>query len=135
MMTSDRPHRRLRVLVIEDNRATADSLRLLLDLSGHEVRVAYDGPAGVSAAREWPPNVVLCDIGLPGLDGYGVAIALRGHPATAQVRLIAVTAYGSDEARGRSHEVGFERHLVKPVDPDFLLDLLSDVSRSHTGAR
>jgi CheY-like chemotaxis protein len=131
MLTIDRPPRRLRVLVIEDNRATADSLCLLLDLSGHEARVAYDGVAGVRAAREWPPDVVLCDIGLPGLDGYGVAVALRGQPATAQARLIAVTAYGSEEALGRSREVGFDRHFVKPVDPGVLLGLLADLPRSH----
>jgi CheY-like chemotaxis protein len=131
MTNSDRPRRRLRVLVIEDNRATADSLRLLLELSGYEGRVAYDGPAGVRLAREWPPDFVLCDLGLPGLDGYGVAAALRGHPATAQARLIAVTAYGSEEARRRSQEAGFERHFVKPVDPDVLLELLADLSRSQ----
>jgi CheY-like chemotaxis protein len=127
MISSHSPRRRLRVIVIEDNRATADSLRELLDLSGHEVRVAYDGHDGVRAAREWPPEVVLCDIGLPGLDGYGVAAALRAHPGTARARLIAITAYGSDEARRRSREVGFERHFVKPVDPIVLLDLLADL--------
>ena len=111
---------RRRVVIVEDNRATADSLRQLLDLSGYDVRVAYDGPEGVRAAEEWPPEFVLCDIGLPGLDGYGVARKLRGDPATAQARLIAVTAYGRDEDRRRSHEAGFERHLVKPVDPDDL---------------
>jgi CheY-like chemotaxis protein len=130
MTTSDRRPQQLRVLIIEDNRAAADSLRLILDLSGHEVRVAYDGPTGVRAAREWPPDFVLCDLGLPGLDGYGVAAALRDHPATAPARLIAVTAYGSDEARWRSREVGFERHFVKPVDPSVLLDLLADLSAS-----
>jgi CheY-like chemotaxis protein len=129
MMTSDHPHRQLRVLVIEDNRATADSLRLLLDLRGHEARVAYDGLAGVRAAQDWPPDVVLCDIGLPGLDGYGVAAALRDHPATAQARLIAVTAYGSEEDRRRSARVGFGRHLVKPVDPEELDGLLRVLAR------
>jgi CheY-like chemotaxis protein len=128
MILSDLPRRRLRVIVIEDNQATADSLRQLLDLCGHEVRVAYDGPAGVRAAREWPPDAVLCDIGLPGLDGYGVAVALRGHPGTAKARLFALTAYGSDEARRRSREVGFEQHFVKPVDPSELLELLAGLS-------
>jgi CheY-like chemotaxis protein len=116
---------RLRVVVIEDNRATADSLRHLLDLCGYEVKVAYDGPEGVEVALSWPPDFVLCDIGLPGLDGYGVAIALRQHPETMNTRLVAVTAYGSDEARKRSAEVGFERHLVKPVDPSVILELLA----------
>jgi CheY-like chemotaxis protein len=101
----------------------------LLELGGHEVRVAYDGPAGVRAAREWPPEVVFCDIGLPGLDGYGVAAELRNHAGTARTRLIAVTAYGSDEARRRSAQVGFERHFVKPVDPDELQALLRVLAR------
>ena len=76
MPTSDAATRG-RVVIVEDNRATADSLRQLLDLSGYDVRVAYDGPEGVRAAEEWPPEFVLCDLGLPGLDGYGVATALR----------------------------------------------------------
>jgi CheY-like chemotaxis protein len=134
MTSSKPPRRRLRVIVIEDNRATADSLCELLDLSGHEVRVAYDGPDGVRVAHEWPPEVVLCDIGLPGLDGYGVAAALRAHPGTARARLIAITAYGSDEARRRSREVGFERHFVKPVDPSDLLDLLANLRPHADGA-
>jgi CheY-like chemotaxis protein len=125
MATSDTPVRPLRVVIVEDNQATADTLKELLELRGYEVRVAYDGPAGVLAACEWPPAVVLCDIGLPGLDGYGVAVALRQHPATASARLIAITAYGSDEARRRSREVGFERHFVKPVEPAELLGLLA----------
>jgi CheY-like chemotaxis protein len=110
----------MRVLVVEDNRDSADSLRLLLALYGYEVAVAYCGHDGVRAAQQCRPDVVLCDIGLPGLDGYAVARRLRGNPATAQARLIAVTAYGRDEDRRRSHEAGFERHLVKPVDPDDL---------------
>jgi CheY-like chemotaxis protein len=124
MATSDLLKPQLRVVVIEDNRATADSLRLLLDLCGYEVQVAYDGLEGVLLAQAWPPDIVLCDIGLPGLDGYGVAVALRQHPATKKAHLIAVTAYGSDEARRRSDAVGFERHFVKPVDPDVLLEHL-----------
>ena len=110
----------MRVLVVEDNRDSADSLRLLLALYGYEVAVAYSGHDGVRAAEQHRPDVVLCDIGLPGLDGYGVARKLRGDPATAQARLIAVTAYGQEEDRRRSHEAGFEQHLVKPVDPDDL---------------
>jgi CheY-like chemotaxis protein len=114
----------LRVVIIEDNRAAADSLRQVLDLAGYEVKVAYDGPGGVRTAEEWPPDAVLCDIGLPGLDGYAVAAALRDHAATSNARLIAITAYGSDEARRRCAQVGFERHFVKPVDPDVLLQVL-----------
>jgi CheY-like chemotaxis protein len=124
MAVGQDPARR-RVVIVEDNHATADSMRLLLDLAGYEVRVAYTGPDGVRAAEEWEPDVVLCDIGLPGLDGYGVAIALREHPGTSKARLIAITAYGSEEARRRSREVGFEQHFVKPVDPEHLLQLLA----------
>ena len=118
-----------RILVVEDNRDTADILRLLLELYGYEVTVAYSGPDGVRAAEQYRPDVVLCDIGLPGLDGYGVARKLRDNPATAKARLIAVTAYGQDEDRRRSHEAGFEQHLVKPVDPSALLRAL-DLSTS-----
>ena len=113
-----------RILVVEDHRDAADSLRLLLEYCGHEVAVAYTGPDGVRAAEQDRPDVVLCDIGLPGLDGYGVARRLRGNPATAGARLIAVTAYGRDEDRRRSYEAGFEQHLVKPVDPDTLWRVL-----------
>jgi CheY-like chemotaxis protein len=122
---TDLGRRRTRVVIVEDNQAAADSLGLLLGLRGYEARVAYTGPEGVRLAQDWPPDIVLCDIGLPGLDGYGVATALRQHPAAAQARLIAVTAYGSEAARQRSQEVGFERHLVKPVDPGELLELLA----------
>jgi CheY-like chemotaxis protein len=124
MAPTDLPRRQIRVIIIEDNQAAADSLQLLLSLYGYEVRVAYTGPEGVRLAQECAPDVVLCDIGLPGLDGFAVATILRQHPATAQARLIAVTAYGSDADRQRSMEVGFERHLVKPVDPQLLLELL-----------
>src|SRR5262245_21902133 len=112
--------KRLRILVLEDNRGSADSLRLLLELSGHEVAVAYSGDDGARAAEQYRPDVVLCDIGLPGLDGYGVARRLRADPATAKARLIAVTAYGRDEDRRRSRDAGFEQHLVKPVSPEAL---------------
>jgi CheY-like chemotaxis protein len=114
----------LRVLVIEDHRDAADSLRILLEMLGHQVQVAYSGPDGVRAAAEWRPNIVLCDIGLPGLDGYGVARQLRLNPTTARVRLLALTGYGTDEARQRSREAGFDHHLVKPADPRELRRLL-----------
>jgi CheY-like chemotaxis protein len=104
-----------RILVVDDNRDAADSLRLVLEQCGYAVAVAYSGPEGVRAAEQFQPDVVLCDLGLPGLDGYGVARTLRDNPATAKARLIAVTACGQDEDRRRSHEAGFEHHLVKPV--------------------
>jgi CheY-like chemotaxis protein len=116
--------RRLRILVIEDNRDAADSLRILLELMGHDVKVAYSGPDGVATAAAWAPEVIVCDIGLPGLDGYGVARAIRQAPATAHACLIALTGYGSDEDRRRAHEAGFDFHLVKPAPPEVLEELL-----------
>jgi CheY-like chemotaxis protein len=114
-----------RILIVEDNQDAANSLHLLLEVLGHEVRVANTGPAGVVAAREWRPDVVLCDIGLPGLDGYGVARELRLNPTTARVRLLALTGYGQDEDKRRSREAGFDYHLVKPADPEELQRLLA----------
>jgi CheY-like chemotaxis protein len=118
--------KRLRVLVVEDNRDAADMLRLLLEINGYDAAVAYSGPGGVEAAKSWRPDVVLCDIGLPGLDGYGVVRELRQDPATAHARVIAVTGYGSDEDRRKSGEAGFDAHLVKPADPARLQELLAD---------
>jgi CheY-like chemotaxis protein len=114
-----------RVVIVEDNHAAADSMQQLLTHSGYDVRVAYSGLDGVQVAEEWPPDYVLCDIGLPGLDGYGVAQALRQYPATSRAHLVAITAYGSEEARRLGREAGFERHFVKPVDADELLGLLA----------
>jgi two-component system CheB/CheR fusion protein len=114
-----------RVLVVEDNPDIAESLRLLLEFFGYEVWVAATGPEGVRLALARRPDVVLCDIGLPGLDGFGVAAALRRDPATAAARLVAITGYGSDEVRRRCREVGFDRYFTKPVDPDVLVDLVA----------
>ncbi len=108
----------LRILVAEDSRDGAESLRLLLTLCGHEVQVAHTGPAGVEAAKAFRPAVVLCDLGLPGgMSGYDVAQALRQDPATAPARLIAVSGYGQPEDQARARAAGFDLHLTKPVDP------------------
>lgn len=118
---------RLRVLVVEDNRDAADSLRMLLEAYGYLVDVAYTGPDGLRAAERHPPEVVICDIGLPGLDGYGVAAALRRNPTTAAARLIALTGYGQEEDKRRAKEAGFDEHLTKPADPAALESLLTAV--------
>lgn len=117
----ERAARAAKILVVEDNRDSAESLRRLLFLCGHEVSVAFTGAEGLRAARRLRPDVVLCDLGLPDTSGFAVASALRGDPETAGVRLIAVTAYGRDEDRRRALAVGFDLHLAKPVDPDVLL--------------
>jgi CheY-like chemotaxis protein len=108
---------RLRVLIVDDEHDTADTMRILLEGAGHEAEVAYSGPAALEAARRLRPDVVLCDLGLPGLSGLEVAAALRADPLTAGARLIAVSGYGQEEDVRRSLEAGFELHLTKPVDP------------------
>jgi PAS domain S-box-containing protein len=119
--------RALRVVVVEDNKDAADSLRLLLEILGHEARVAYTGPEGLREAVSWHPDVVLSDIGLPGLNGLGLAGELRRRPETARARLIALTGYGSEEDRRRSLAAGFDAHLVKPADPEDIQKLLAQV--------
>jgi CheY-like chemotaxis protein len=111
------PNGHRRILVVEDNADAAATLRDFLELSGHEVELASSGMDGVQAAREFHPEVVLCDLGLPGMDGYQVAAALRQDPETASAKLIAVTGYGREEDRRKSKEAGFDLHLTKPVDP------------------
>jgi CheY-like chemotaxis protein len=113
-----RPAAALRVLIVDDERDTADSLGLLLGRAGHEVRAVYSGAAALEAARLLRPDVVLCDLGLPGVPGLEVGRALRADPATAGARLIAVSGYGQEEDVRRSLEAGFDLHLAKPVDPD-----------------
>jgi PAS domain S-box-containing protein len=127
-MTSGPAAGHLRVLVVEDSQDAADSLSLLLRLFGYKVTVAYSGPEGVRAAAAERPDVVICDIGLPGMDGYRVAMALRDNPATAAARLIALTGYGQEEDRRRTREAGFDEHLVKPADPAAVQRILAEVS-------
>jgi CheY-like chemotaxis protein len=114
----------LRIQVIEDNRDLAATLRDLLELFGHVVQVAHSGVEGVEAAVQNPPDVVLCDLGLPGMDGFQVAAALKEDPRTASARLIAVSGYGEESARQQALDSGFEIHLTKPVDAARLKDVL-----------
>jgi PAS domain S-box-containing protein len=114
-----------RVLVVDDNGDAADTLAMVLSIRGYEVRVARDGPAALEESRIFNPELVLLDIGLPGMDGYAVARALRASPAGGTLRLVALTGYGRDEDRRRSAEAGFDDHIVKPIAPDELLQLLA----------
>jgi CheY-like chemotaxis protein len=116
--------RRLGVLVVDDNVDAADTLADLLPIWGHEVRVAYTGPAALATLREWQPEVVLLDIGLPEMDGYAVARQIREIPTLAAVRLLAVTGFGQEEDRQRARDAGFDAHLTKPVDADELRRVL-----------
>jgi signal transduction histidine kinase/ActR/RegA family two-component response regulator len=120
-----------RILVVEDNPDAAATLRDFLELSGHEVELASSGADGVLAARLFHPEVVLCDIGLPGMDGFEVAAELRRDPSTADAQLIAVTGYGREEDRRRSKAAGFDLHLTKPVDPAQLRQVLQQDWHRH----
>jgi CheY-like chemotaxis protein len=112
--------RGLDVLVVEDDRDTADSVALLLRLHGHAHRVARTGPDALHMAEQKPPDVVLLDIGLPGLDGYDVAKRLRAMPWERRPLLVAITGLGMDRNRRRSAEAGIDLHCVKPADPEWL---------------
>jgi CheY-like chemotaxis protein len=113
------------VLIVDDNQDAAKCLALLLGTAGHEVRTAFDGLAALDLAQERPPDVVLLDIGMPGMDGLEVVRRLRQDLGLKQALLVALTGYGQEEDRRRSHEAGFDVHLVKPVDLDDIKDLLA----------
>ncbi len=114
-----------RILVVDDNVDTAESMALLLRLRGHEATVAHDGMEALELAASFEPQVVLLDIGLPELDGYQVAAELRRRPSTAGALLVALTGYGQEEDQRRAREAGFDHHLTKPVDPQVIYQLLA----------
>ena len=114
-----------RILLADDNRDALDSLATLLQCDGHEVHTAGDGAEALEVAAQCRPNVVLLDIGMPKLDGYEVARRIRAEPWGKGAVLIALTGWGQDEDRRRSREVGFDSHLVKPLDPDALSAMLA----------
>ena len=116
-----------KVLLVEDNRDAADSLAEALGLAGYQVEVAYVGTDGIAKAHERPPEIVLCDIGLPETDGYSVARALRRDPVTSSVFLVALTGYAQPEDQQKAREAGFDAHLAKPPDLVALLRLLASV--------
>ena len=116
--------RRRDVLVVDDNVDAAMTLGLLLQQLGHDVRLAHDGPAALEAAHRSPPEIVLLDIGLPNIDGYGVAERLRRDRLFDHTRIVAITGYGQEEDRERSRNAGFDEHLLKPIAPDALNALM-----------
>ena len=125
MTESTRPYR---VLVVDDNVDSAQSMSLLLQLEGHTVACAHDGLEALQAARDFGPQVVLLDLGLPRMNGYDVARQLREHEKGDQPRmlLIAISGYGRDQDRQAAHDAGFDFHLTKPADPDVVMRMMQD---------
>jgi two-component system CheB/CheR fusion protein len=119
------PAVRRRVVVADDNRDAAESLRLLLELAGHEVRVARDGPGALEVAAEFRPDTLLLDIGMPGLNGYEVARRLRAEPWGRDMVLVAITGWGQEQDKELAKAAGFDHHLTKPVDPERFEALLA----------
>lgn len=117
-------HRR-RVLLVDDNRDAADSMSILLEMSGHEVTIAYDGMEAIHAAARVRPDIALIDLAMPGMDGFAVIHALRGMPALANTRYVALTGFGQTSDREQTAAAGFDTHLVKPVELDVLLKVIA----------
>jgi two-component system CheB/CheR fusion protein len=115
----------LRVLIVDDCPDTRATLTILLHLWGHDTRVAPDGPTALELARAFRPDVVLLDVGLPGMDGYEVARRLHQLAGLEHLFLLTLSGYATEEDHDRSREAGCDQHLVKPLDPEVLRDLLA----------
>jgi signal transduction histidine kinase/ActR/RegA family two-component response regulator len=129
------PETACRILVVDDNHDAADATAMFLKLAGHEVKTVGNGSDALASAPVFAPDVVLLDIGLPGMDGYGVATRLRDIAQTRASCLIALTGYGQPADRERAREAGFDHHLTKPADPDGLLELIAGWVRSRPPER
>ena len=123
----DLPTSRLRMLVVDDNKDSVDSLSTLLRLMGNDVHTAFDGVEAVNAAHTFRPDVVLLDVGLPLRNGYEAARLIRGETWGHSMVLIALTGWGQEQDRKRSRDAGFDHHLVKPIDPKALMSIVSDL--------
>jgi CheY-like chemotaxis protein len=121
---------RRRVLIADDNIDAATSLSLVLQMMGNEVRVAHDGLEALAVAESFRPDAVLLDIGMPAMNGYEVCRKLRERPATANVLIVALTGWGQEGDRKRSREFGFDQHLVKPVEPRMLEEVLAGLKKA-----
>ena len=113
-----------RVLIVDDNVDLARGMARILEIHGHHVQIAHDGPAGLDNAKAWRPEFVLLDIGLPGMDGYQIAALLRHDPNTKNAVIIAISGYGQEEDRDRSKQAGFDHHLVKPISSSDLIKVI-----------
>jgi CheY-like chemotaxis protein len=121
--------RRLRVLIADDNRDSAESLGMLLEMSGHEVQLAHDGSQALGLAAEKRPDVALLDIGMPGMDGYEVAMNIRKAAWGSDMTLIAITGWGQEDNKRLARNAGFDHHLTKPMDSAVLESILAKVER------
>lgn len=126
------PNSQLRILVVDDNRDAAESLAMILKIMGNNVCVGYDGEEAVRMAREFRPQVVLCDIGLPKLNGYEACSRIKQSAWGKNMILIAVSGWGQEGDKRKSEEAGFVRHMVKPVDPQALMKLLAELDVMRT---
>jgi two-component system CheB/CheR fusion protein len=116
--------RPLRILIVDDNRDAAETMAMLIQAIGHEARMVHEGSAAAKAARSYAPDLVLLDIGLPGMDGYQVARQFKGYDDLRHIRLAAATGYGQDQDRKRAVEAGFDEFLVKPISFESLQKLI-----------
>jgi CheY-like chemotaxis protein len=123
--------RKRRILVVDDNDDAVESLAILLEMMSYDVRTASDGIQAVEVAAAFSPDVVLLDIGLPGIDGYEAAKRIRALDGGDAVYLVALTGWGQEDDLRRSREAGFDHHLVKPVDPDTIEDVLRRVTETR----
>jgi PAS domain S-box-containing protein len=122
------------ILVVDDDQEVAESTRLVLELEGHRVAVAYSGEQALERLADWWPSICLLDLGLPGINGYETATRLRALPRGAQLCLVAISGYGDEETRERCRAAGFDGHLVKPVEPQRLRDFIADAHRCPRAA-
>ena len=121
---TDEATEKARILVVDDNADTVKGMAILLNLAGHEVVTAHDGPQAIEAVRAYRPQFILLDLGLPGMSGYDVAKRLREEEGCEDALIVAVSGYGQEEDRHRTKAAGFDHHLLKPVSYDELFTLL-----------
>ncbi len=121
----------IRILVVDDNFDAAKMLAMLLRITGNTVHTAHDGVEAFAMAQELRPEIVLLDIGLPKMNGYDVARAIRNEPWGEKVALVAMTGWGMEEDKQRATHAGFDRHMVKPVDAQLLIKLLPEIKKAR----
>ena len=115
----------LRILVVDDNRDAADLIADFLEIHGHQAKPAYGGEEAIQLAPEFAPDVVLLDLGMPGMDGFAVATEFKRHPKLNRTLVVALTAWGDPATRDRARDAGCDQHLVKPASFDAILNVLA----------